>query len=140
VTALELWAGFIGVEQNKENFALTPVIGWMIRKKEDTNEWLKQHLKEKNEKDARSGITIRVKEVPSVLFEMEEIKRLEITFIDKILIPDQLVKVKIGKLKLSGEIDEAEIKRIQAMFPCSELIINGKKLNSSTLEGGAFSR
>jgi len=33
-TPLELWAGFFGVEQNKENFALTPKIGWMIRKKD----------------------------------------------------------------------------------------------------------
>ncbi|GHT88987.1 hypothetical protein FACS1894137_17650 [Spirochaetia bacterium] len=33
-TPMEFWAGFIGLEQNREDFALTPVIGWMIRKKD----------------------------------------------------------------------------------------------------------
>jgi len=31
---LELWAGFVGLEQNNSDFTLTPVIGWMIRKKD----------------------------------------------------------------------------------------------------------
>ena len=30
-TPLELWVGFLGLEQNMENFALTPKIGWMIK-------------------------------------------------------------------------------------------------------------
>lgn len=33
-TQLELWAGFIGLEQDEESFSLTPRIGWMIRKKD----------------------------------------------------------------------------------------------------------
>lgn len=32
-TPLELWSGFIGLQQNKDNFALRPQISWMIRKK-----------------------------------------------------------------------------------------------------------
>jgi hypothetical protein len=31
---LEIWAGFIGLEQNPETFSLTPKISWMVRKKE----------------------------------------------------------------------------------------------------------
>jgi hypothetical protein len=31
---LELWAGFIGLEQNSKDFTLTPKISWMIRKKD----------------------------------------------------------------------------------------------------------
>jgi len=27
---LELWSGFVGLKQNKENFALRPEIGWLI--------------------------------------------------------------------------------------------------------------
>ena len=33
-TPLVLWAGFFGLEQNRENFTLTPQIGWLIRKKD----------------------------------------------------------------------------------------------------------
>jgi hypothetical protein len=57
---------------------------------------------------------------------MEEIKSLEIEFIDKITIPEELAKVKIKTLELSGEIDDAETERIKSMFPDSELIINRK--------------
>jgi hypothetical protein len=131
ITPLELWSGFIGIEQNKESFALTPVIGWMIRKKDITNnEAFKQKLKADNDSNW-SGIAIRVKEVPSELFDMEQIKSLEIAFIGKIVIPEQLAKVKIEKLTLSGEIDEAEIKQIRAMFPDSKLIINKKSINAT---------
>jgi hypothetical protein len=33
-TPLELYAGFVGLEQNPANYGLKPVIGWMIRKKD----------------------------------------------------------------------------------------------------------
>lgn len=36
---LELWAGFIGLEQDPATFALTPTIGWMIRKKSRIKKW-----------------------------------------------------------------------------------------------------
>lgn len=32
-TMLELWAGFVGLEQNSETFALKPVIDWMVKEK-----------------------------------------------------------------------------------------------------------
>jgi hypothetical protein len=47
-TLLELWAGFTGLEQNSENFALKPVIGWMIRKKDVNNELLRKKFDENN--------------------------------------------------------------------------------------------
>jgi hypothetical protein len=120
-TPLELWAGFMGLEQNSENFALKPVIGWMIRKKDVNNELLRKKFDEDN----RNGsIAIRVKEVPSELFYLQEIISLEIAFIDRIIIPEELAKVKIEQLKLSGTIDGAEKNRIKAMFPDTELIIN----------------
>jgi hypothetical protein len=119
---LELWAGFTGLEQNSENFALKPVIGWMIRKKDVNNELLRKKF-DADKNNEWGGIAIRVKEVPSELFDMEEIKSLEIEFIDKIIIPEKLAKVKIGKLKLSGKIDSAEINRIISLFPNSSILI-----------------
>lgn len=75
-TPLELWAGFVGLEQNKDNFALRPRIGWMVRKKDVRNRGLKSKL----EADADSGISIRVKEFPAVLLELKKIRKLEIAF------------------------------------------------------------
>ncbi len=124
-TPLELWAGFVGLEQNKKNYALTPKVGWMIRKKDVNNVGLKQKLELDNNSKWGGRISIRVKEIPSAIFELEEIKSLEIVFIDKIVIPEELAKVKIGKLILSGKIDKPEAERIRQLFPDTEVIING---------------
>ena len=42
-TPLELWVGFLGLEQNMENFALTPKIGWMIKIAGPENSDLAKH-------------------------------------------------------------------------------------------------
>jgi hypothetical protein len=121
-TTLELWAGFIGLEQNLENFTLTPKIGWMIREKDVD----KKGLFKKIESDNREGwgIRIRVKEFPTELLSLKEAERIEIAFLDKIIIPDEFAKVKVARLILSGKIDAAEIERLKKMFPNTELIIN----------------
>jgi len=130
-TPLELWAGFIGLEQNSNDFTLTPKIGWMIRKKDIDNFGLKHQFEKQSTEDFMgSGISIRVQEIPTAIFELKEIKNLEISFTDSILIPDKLKEIKIEKLKLSGKIDKSEIERISKMFPDTELIINREKINA----------
>lgn len=121
-TILELWAGFVGLEQNKENYALTPKIGWMIRKKDVENVGLKQKFESDNK--SWGSIAIRVKEIPAAIFELKEIKNLEIAFIDEINIPEKLSGILIETLRLSGKIDDDEMRRIKKMFPDTQLIIN----------------
>lgn len=124
-TILELWAGFVGLEQNKTNFALTPKIGWMVRKKDVDNIGLTQKMESENESD-QGGIAIRVKEVPAAIFKLKEIKSLEIAFIDEVNIPERLSEIKIETLILSGKITGNEVERIKKMFPGTKLIINRK--------------
>ncbi|MFV0269202.1 MAG: DUF4419 domain-containing protein [Draconibacterium sp.] len=123
-TLLELWAGFIGLEQDSCDFTLTPKIGWMIRKKDVDNSGLKYQFK----RQADSGISIRVKEIPDAIFELDEIYKLEISFVGDILIPDKLKEIKIEKLVLSGKIDNPEIDRIRKLFPSTQLVINRKTI------------
>ncbi len=128
-TPLELWSGFIGLKQNNESFALRPQIGWMVRKKSTDNTRLINKLKA----DAKTGgfgrgINLRVKEFPSILLKLEEIKQLELTFINEIDIPDELSKVKIERLELSGKITEEGIQRIKSLFPNTNLKINRKNI------------
>ena len=121
-TPLELWAGFIGLHQNMDNYTLTPVIGWMIGKKNVNSLGLQQSF----ETTSDSGIHIRVKELPEAILKLEKIKRLKVEFIDTIIIPDTLANVKIEYLTLSGKTTDSEIERIKSMFPDSKLIvING---------------
>ncbi|GAA4315991.1 DUF4419 domain-containing protein [Compostibacter hankyongensis] len=122
-TPLELWAGFVGLRQNNRTLALRPQIGWMVRVKDTSALALKGKL---GHPGHWGRIQIRVKEVPPPLLALKEIPQLEISFIDSIRIPDEMGKIKIGKLQLHGKITETEIRRIVDMFPNTLLSINDK--------------
>lgn len=109
---LELWAGFIGLEQDPATFALTPTIGWMIRKKEQDQKMVQQMLSDPNQGE----ISIRVKHFPNELLSVPAISSLSLTFIDKIEIPDELAQVKISRLSLYGQISRQEKKRLIQLF------------------------
>jgi hypothetical protein len=122
-TPLELWAGFIGLEQNPKNFALTPTIGWMIRKKDVENSATKRLLDETS-RDEYGSIDIRVKELPEEILALPQIRSLNVEFVGKIIVPDRLAQVKIEQLRLTGEITPEEIERIKRLFPNTQLTIN----------------
>jgi hypothetical protein len=134
-TQLELWSGFMGLKQNSETFALKPEIGWMIRKKDTINAVLLNKLKSENISETTSegemlvggGIKLRIKYIPAELFQLKEIYKLYLNFVDEINIPDKISKIKIGKLYLTGKISNAEINRICKLLPNTELTINEKK-------------
>jgi hypothetical protein len=125
-TPLELWAGFFGLEQNTENFALTPRIGWMIKRADPENSELAKKLESSG---FLPSIRLRVMEFPSELFYLDRIDTLTIDFINEITIPDAFAKVKINDLRLSGKIEREGIKRITGMFPDSRITINGRIVN-----------
>ena len=140
-TELEVWSGFIGLKQNKDNFALRPQMGWMVRKKENQNTELARKLNI-NAQDTSftpgSGICLRVKEFPPVVLsellrisenriEKFTVNRLELQFVDDINIPDELSKVDIKELVLSGKISIAGKMRIKKLFPNTKLTINGDR-------------
>jgi hypothetical protein len=120
---LELWAGFVGLEQNKTNFTLTPRIGWLIRKKDTANEGAKKSFEL-----SKNYIRIRVSDFPDALLSLDSIGNLEIEFTGKIIIPDSLSRVVISNLDLSGKIDDAGIERLKQLFPNSGLTINQKEI------------
>lgn len=62
-----------------------------------------------------------------VLLELTRVNKLKMEFTDEIDIPDELAKVKIGELELSGRIDEEGIDRIRNLFPDTEIRVNGRQ-------------
>jgi hypothetical protein len=122
-TPLELWAGFFGLEQDMETFALTPKIGWMIKRADPENSDLAKKLESGR---TSHSLHVRVMEFPSELFYLDRIDTLTIDFINEITIPDAFARVEINELKLSGKIEREEIDRITGMFPDSRITINGK--------------
>ena len=131
-TMLELWAGFIGLEQNSETFALTPKISWMIKVKDINQTGLHQKLESENIPSSGgygSGIDIRITDVPENLKKLKEIYSLSMHFKNTVLIPDWLKEIRIGKLEIEGKIDETETKKIINWFPNTDLKINNKEYN-----------
>lgn len=123
-TPLELWAGFTGLIQNEKTFALRPEIGWLVKRKDSINQAVIQDFKEK----AANEIHIRVNEIPDEIFEIPYIKTLKIDFIENIMIPEKIKKVKIDNLYLKGKISLAETGRVKKLLPDTKLIINSGML------------
>ncbi|MDR2037289.1 MAG: DUF4419 domain-containing protein [Bacteroidales bacterium] len=128
VTPLQFWAGFIGLQQDSENYSLRPEIGWLVKIKGEDSHRTKKMLEREKASLWSGGMSIRVSTVPEEILEMEEIRELSIDFTGKIQIPQEMKQIKIDRLNLSGEVSETEIKKIRELFPDTELIINRKKI------------
>jgi hypothetical protein len=132
-TPLELWAGFIGLEQNMTVFSLKPHIGWLIRKKDENDDALLVRLNKINVPPVTEdgityfpghGIALNVKSFPPILFKMEKIYQLHLSYADKIDIPDNIGEIEIMKLELDGDITPEGEARIKALLPNTTICIN----------------
>lgn len=130
-TMLELWAGFIGLEQNPETYALTPQISWMVKKKDVTQMGLHQKLEADNipSSNFEPGIDLRIIDVPENLKKLDVIYSLGLHFKKEVYLPDWIKSKKIGKLFIEGKISNKETEKILDWFPNTEIDINGKKYN-----------
>lgn len=128
---LELWAGFVGLEQNNETMALRPKIGWMIRKKN-----VKQPEPEPYS-DAEYHLRLRIDKVPDDLLKIKYIHELELEFINKVKIPKTLIDINIETLKIQGRISPVEIFKVLKLFPYTFIKIN-KSCYPRSLKGTLF--
>ena len=118
-TPMELWAGFIGAEEDTITNTLMPKIGWLVRINDE--ESTLNDLQKKNEKGA---IRLRIKEVPTVLAQLGHIKRLILDFTDKVVLPTWMDKLTIENFSISGTMTEEEKAEIQKRFP--KAVINNR--------------
>ena len=112
-TPMELWAGFIGAEEDTITNTLTPKIGWLVRQTESDDEVLND-MKKKND---GWGIELRVREVPEVLSRLEHIKRLNLVFTDDVVLPDWFYNLKIDYLTIEGIMSKEMEDKIKQHFP-----------------------
>jgi len=119
---MEFWAGFIGLSQDKKDFTLKPEIGWAINNME------KFHPK--NSKFIFNNIDdlsiSNIDTIPNDIYSLQNIGYLHLIFLKNINIPDELAKINIGHLELTGDITAEEKHRIVKLFPNTKLIINRK--------------
>ena len=112
-TPMELWAGFVGSQEDGETNMVVPKIGWMVRVTETDEETLNQ-MKKLNDK---GEINLRVKEVPEVLKKLKRIETLKLEFIDEVTLPEWLYDADIKSLTIRGKMSEKTRERLKKRWP-----------------------
>lgn len=111
---MELWSGFVGVEEDSVTLALTPKIGWLVRVADTDAETLKNM--------ERKGFSLRVKEVPQILSQLNYIESLELYFTDKVVLPAWMDNIKMDIFVIHGKMSDEEKAQIKARFPQATLM------------------
>ena len=121
-TMVELRGGFMGLEQNATNYALTPKIGWVVRKKVDVD----RAVIAKMERSLRNEgeLCLKVKEIPTALSKLDTISDLELQFSGRVHFPDWMKDKKIGELWVYGDISPEERAKLLQWYPMTKLHIN----------------
>ena len=118
---MELWAGFVGVEEDTKTRALMPKIGWLGRIADEEAEEIAR-LKEKDRYGGGlsfyMGNLTKHKKVPEILSHLTHIRYLNLEFwripVD---IPTWLDNIIIDKLIIQGEMTDEEEARLRQRFP-----------------------
>lgn len=127
---LEVWAGFMGLEQNKEDFTLKPVISWMVRKKDLNDDVMIKKIQKLNTPSHYLGeslILTNLTEVPLVLKHFDLFFELGLFFKGKVFIPEWMKDIEIGYLTIRGDVSRSEEKKILEWFPNTTIEINKKR-------------
>lgn len=131
-TMIELWGGFFGLEQNPENFALAPKIGWLVKKKTDEESAnlvrLKYDMKEE-------GINLKIKEIPLVLNKLDTFPSLTLQFKDKVYFPEWMKNKQMRLLRVYGDISTEERNKLLTWYPSAKIVVNNANY---TLNNGVW--
>lgn len=127
---LEAWAGFVGMEQNKDNFTVKPIISWMVRKKDLDNKALISKIQSMNTPRSliyRDNLSlVKLTEVPTVLKNFDVLFSMCLYFKDKVYIPEWMRDIEICYLNINGKITKEEMEKILQWFPNTSITINEK--------------
>ena len=121
---LELWSGFVGLSQNKDNFALRPEIGWLIIDKSSIK---RSSFPENAELEK---LELKITDIPKELTQIKSIKSLSLYYLNGVKLPKGLKDVKIYELSIKGKISRKQISELKKLFPKTLIFINGKKINN----------
>ena len=110
---LNMTAGMIGVQEDRNTKELTPIFGWFISK-DDSEDSMYEKMEDE---DNRYGIHLRVAAVPEVLKRFRTIKSLTLEFMGNVVLPEWMDRIQIQRLTISGKLTRNEKKVILKRFP-----------------------
>ncbi|MEL6863969.1 MAG: DUF4419 domain-containing protein [Bacteroidota bacterium] len=121
-TPMIYWAGFIGLQQDRESFSLRPEIGWLVSY---DSKIIPDESEFHHESDSR--IYYNLEAFPEELFEREEWGELTLNFKDQISVPMRLLQLSIFSLELNGRLTKAAAAKILLLKQKIGIVVNGVK-------------
>ena len=113
-TDIMLYAGFVGIIIDEATGALEPKIGWIARKIDEDAETLARF---KSSSISLNGSGNKIKTVPEVLKRESHYQRLQLTFEDKVVIPEWMDSIQIDDFTIEGYMTDAEQAQLKKRFP-----------------------
>jgi serine protease inhibitor len=118
---MQLWAGFVGIEEDAKTQALSPKIGWLARIADEESDEVAR-LKEQNKYMQLYYNIGKDQEVPHALSKMDHIRSLRLDFWDNpVVIPEWLDNILIDKLSIMGQLTDEEEAQLRQRFPKAEI-------------------
>ena len=113
-TDIMLYAGFVGIIIDEATGALEPKIGWIARKIDEDAETLARF---KSSSISLNGSGNKIKTVPEVLKRESHYQHLQLTFEDKVVIPEWMDSIQIDNFTIEGFMTKAEQAQLKKRFP-----------------------
>ena len=119
---MQLWAGFVGIEEDAKTRALTPKIGWLARIADEEADEVAR-LKEEDKHRGHLHFSMgNGQELPHSLSKMDHIRSLQLDFWhNPVVIPEWLDKIPIDKLRIMGELTDESEAQLHQRFPQAEI-------------------
>ena len=118
---IQLWAGFVGIEEDATTHALSPKIGWLARIADEESDEVAR-LKEQNKHLQLYFDIGKDQEVPHVLSKMDHIRSLRLDFWkNPVVIPEWLDNIPIDKFSIMGQLTDEEEAQLRQRFPQAEI-------------------
>ena len=110
-TPLQLIAGFVGIEENPETYAMKPKIGWMVATTADDGSDLHENAED-------GWVELRIREVPESLKGVKHIERLMLEFTGSVVLPAWMDDIVIDEFVIRApRATQAEKDAVWKRFP-----------------------
>ena len=119
---MQLWAGFVGVEEDAKTLALMPKIGWLARIADEESDEVAR-LKEQDKHMKKLYIDMgKGQEVPHALSKLDHIHALQLDFWENpVVIPEWLDKIPIDELRIMGKLTDEDEVQLRKRFPKADI-------------------
>ena len=119
---MQLWAGFVGVEEDAKTRALTPKIGWLARIADEESDEIAR-LKEQDKHMKKLYFDMgKGQEVPHVISKLDHIHALQLDFWENpVVIPEWLDKIPIDELRIMGKLTDKKEAQLRKRFPKADI-------------------